>query len=61
MIETKALMRLFAILAMGFFGGLFSQAAQAGTIAVGTCKKNVTSYPTIQKAVNCLLYTSRCV
>jgi hypothetical protein len=52
MMETKALVRLFAILAMGFFGGLFSQAAQAGTIAVGTCKKNVTSYPTIQKAVN---------
>src|SRR5580704_12146909 len=52
MIETKAFVRLFAILAMGFLGSALGQSAQAGTVAVGSCKKGVTSYTTIQKAVN---------
>ncbi len=52
MIEKTALVRLFAILALGFLGGALGHAAQGGTVAVGTCKKNVTSYPTIQTAVN---------
>ncbi|MGD0543112.1 MAG: right-handed parallel beta-helix repeat-containing protein [Candidatus Acidiferrales bacterium] len=52
MIGTKACVRLFAILAMGFFGAVLGQPAQAGTVEVGSCKKGVTSYSTIQKAVN---------
>src|ERR1700728_987224 len=52
MIQTKGLLRLCAILAVGSFSSALSQAANAGTVAVGSCKKGLTSYTTIQKAVN---------
>jgi len=50
--HTQASARLSAILVVAFLGCALSQVAQAGTVAVGSCKKGVTSYPTIQKAVN---------
>jgi pectin methylesterase-like acyl-CoA thioesterase len=52
MIGTKVFVRLFAIFALGFFGSALAQPAQAGTVEVGSCKKGLTSYTTIQKAVN---------
>jgi parallel beta-helix repeat protein len=52
MIGTRAFVRLLAILAIGFFGLAWCQAAKAGTVEVGSCKKGLTSYTTIQKAVN---------
>ncbi len=52
MIYIKAIARLSAILILAFLGCALNKAAQAETVAVGSCKKGVTSYPTIQKAVN---------
>ena len=52
MIYIKAFARLSAILIVAFLGCALGEVAQAGTVAVGSCKKGVTSFPTIQKAVS---------
>jgi len=52
MIEKKKLLRAFVIVAIGSFACLSGHAAQAGTVAVGTCRSGLTSYATIQKAVD---------
>jgi len=52
MIQKKKLLRAFVIFTASLFVCLLGKAAQAGTIAVGTCKSGIKSYPTIQQAVN---------
>ncbi len=52
MIEKKKLSRAFAIVAASLTACLFGQTAQAGTVAVGNCRSGLTSYATIQQAVN---------
>jgi parallel beta-helix repeat protein len=54
MVEKKKLLRAFLTFTAALFACCLGQPAQAAgtTVAVGTCKAGLTSYPTIQKAVN---------
>src|SRR5580693_3162181 len=53
MIEKKKLLRAYLTFAAGLFAYCLGQTAQAATtVAVGSCRAGLTSYPTIQKAVD---------
>src|SRR3984885_165838 len=55
MIEKKKLLRAFLTFSAGLLACCLGQTAQAAagtTVAVGNCKAGLTSYPTIQKAVD---------
>jgi parallel beta-helix repeat protein len=54
MIEKKKLLRAFLTFSAALFACCLGQTAQAAgtTVAVGSCKAGLTSYPTIQKAVD---------
>jgi hypothetical protein len=51
MFHKKGVLRLLALVAAALFSFL-GQTARAETVVVGTCKSGLTSYLTIQKAVN---------